>query len=142
MRCPPRRAPATAISGPFPFVQFEFGFPLGPDDGRYLRRSGEERAPEWVIVLATMGAPPRKLCGRGGRKGAVVSSAEEAAAVPVTRATLIHAEAIQSPEEWLERLRKEPDALDAEVDGAVRELNAVLRAHRATAGDPYVREVN
>jgi hypothetical protein len=95
-----------------------------------------------VIVLATTGAPPRKLFGKGGRKGAVVSSAEEAAAVPVTRATLIHAEAVASPEEWLERLRKDPAALDAEVDSAVRELNAVLRAHRAAAGDPYVREVN
>jgi hypothetical protein len=95
-----------------------------------------------VIVLSTIGAPPRKLFGRGGRKGAVVSSAEEAAAVPVTRATLIHAESLPSAGEWLERLRKDPAALDAEVDGAARELNAVLRAHRAAAADPYVREVN
>ena len=26
----------------FPFVQFEFGFLLGPHDGRYLRRGGPE----------------------------------------------------------------------------------------------------
>jgi hypothetical protein len=95
-----------------------------------------------VIVLATMGAPPRKLFGRGGRKGAVVQSAEEAAAVPVTRATLIHAEPLQSAEHWLDRLRGDAAALDAEVDGAALELNAVLRTHRAAAGDPYVREVS
>jgi hypothetical protein len=97
-----------------------------------------------VIVLSTIGAPPRKLFGRGGRKGAVVSSAEEAAAVPVVRATLIHAEALGSADEgerWLSRLRGDADALDAEVERAVRELNAVLRAHRAAAADPYVREV-
>src|SRR3954447_1765678 len=143
-RCPQRAAPATAISGPFPFVQFEFGFPLGPDDGRYLRRAGEEREPEWVIVLGTVGAPQRELFGRGGRKGAVVSSAEEAAAVPVVRATLIHAEALGSAEEaerWLSRLRDDTAALDAEIEGATRELNAMLRAHRAVTADPYVREV-
>jgi hypothetical protein len=98
-----------------------------------------------VIVLGTIGAPPRKLFGRGGRKGAVVSSAEEAAAVPVVRATLIHAEALPSAddgERWLERMRSDAAALDLEVDGAVRELNAVLRAHRAAAADPYVRDVS
>jgi hypothetical protein len=97
-----------------------------------------------VIVLGTIGAPQRKLFGRGGRKGAVVSSAEEAAAVPVVRATLIHAEALPSAEEgerWLSRLRGDAAALDAEVEGAARELNAVLRAHRAATADPYVREV-
>jgi hypothetical protein len=97
-----------------------------------------------VIVLATMGAPPRKLFGRGGRKGAVVSSAEEAAALPVTRATLIHADALGSAEEgerWLERLRADTAALDAEIDVAAHELNAVLRVHRAVTADPYVREV-
>ena len=91
-----------------------------------------------------MGAPPRKLFGRGGRKGAVVSSAEETAAVPVTRATLIHAEALASADEgerWLSRLRADAASLDAEVEGATRELNSLLRAHRAATADPYVREV-
>jgi hypothetical protein len=98
-----------------------------------------------VIVLNTLGAPERRLFGRGGRKGAVVDSAREAAALPAARATLIHAEAFGSAEEgeqWLSRLRGDEQALDAEVDGAGRELNAVLRAHRAAAADPYVREVS
>ena len=38
-------------------------------------------------------------------------------------------------------MRGDERALDAEVDGAARELNAVLRAHRAAAADPYVRDV-
>jgi hypothetical protein len=144
----PGRAPrsTSAISdSPFPFVQFEFGFPLGPDDGRYLRRAGEERTPERVIVLSTLGASQRRLLGRGGRKPVAVEGADEAAAVPVSRATLIRAEALPSAEEaerWLEALRRDSDAVDVEVDAAALELNAVLRAHRAAAADPYAREVS
>ena len=95
-------------------------------------------------MLSTVGAPERRLFGRGGRKGAVVDSAVEAAAVPTARATLIHAEPLASDEEgerWLSRLRGDALALDAEIDGATLELNAVLRAQRAAAADPYVREV-
>jgi hypothetical protein len=97
-----------------------------------------------VIVLSTVGAPQRRLFGRAARKGATVDSAGGGAAVPVSRATLIHAQALSSPDEgerWLARLRDDAAALDAEVDGALFELNAVLRAHRAAVADPYVREV-
>jgi len=97
-----------------------------------------------VIVLGTVGAPQRGLFGRGRRKGTAVDEATQAAAVPIARATLIHAEPLASAEEgelWLERLRADDKALDAEVDEGARELNAVLRAHRAAAADPYVREV-
>jgi hypothetical protein len=98
-----------------------------------------------VIVLATLGATQRRLLGRSARKPTAVSEAGEAAPVPVARATLIRADALPSTEEggaWLERLRKDVAALDAEVDDAAVELNAVLRAHRAAAADPYVREVS
>jgi hypothetical protein len=98
-----------------------------------------------VIVLSTLGAPQRRLLRRGGRKPAAVEGAEEAAPVPTSRATLIRAEALPSVEEaerWLEGLRGDPDAVDEEVDAAALELNAVLRAHRAAAADPYVREVS
>jgi hypothetical protein len=97
-----------------------------------------------VIVLGTIGAPQRRMFGRVGRKGHSVDSAEAGGSVPVARATLIHAEALPSAEEgerWLKRLRDDPAALDAEVDGALHELNAVLRAHRAAVADPYIREV-
>lgn len=131
-----------AADAPFPFVQFEFGFPLGPDDGRYLRRARAGGEPERVIVLSTLGVPQRRLL-RGRKPSAVEVAA--AAAVPTARATLIRPEPFASAEEaerWLERLRRDESALDAEVDDAARELNAVLRAHRAAAADPYVREVS
>jgi hypothetical protein len=98
-----------------------------------------------VIVLSTLGATPRRLLGRGRRKPAPTEEATDAAPVPTARATLIHAEPLASADEgeaWLERLRRDPKELDAEVDAAARELNAVLRAHRAAAADPYVREVS
>ncbi len=132
-----------ASDSPFPFVQFEFGFPLGPDDGRYLRRTGEDRTPERVIVLGTLGAAQRRFMRRG--KPVAVDGASEPAALPVARATLIRAEPLPSADDgarWLSRLRGDSAALDAEVDDAARELNSVLRAHRVAAADPYVREVS
>jgi hypothetical protein len=98
-----------------------------------------------VIVLATLGAPQRRLLGRSRKPTAVSGDVSEAAAVPVARATLIRAEALPSAADgdaWLETLRRDTAAVDAEVDDALRELNAVLRAHRAAAADPYVREVS
>ncbi|MEA2421223.1 MAG: hypothetical protein QOF55_322 [Thermoleophilaceae bacterium] len=97
-----------------------------------------------MIVLSTLGAAQRRLLRRP-RKPAPVDGATEADAVPTSRATLIRATPLTSDEEgelWLDRLRRDPSALDAEVDDAARELNAVLRAHRAAAADPYVREVS
>jgi hypothetical protein len=120
---------------PFAFVQFEFAFPLGPDDGRYLAR-GADREPRTVIVLKTLGAPQRRLMR--GRRPAPVESAE-AEPVPTVRVTLIRAAPFGSAgeaEDWLERVRREADASDEEVATAVAELNAVLRAHRAAMADP------
>jgi hypothetical protein len=97
-----------------------------------------------VIVLSTLGAPQRRLL-RGSRKPVAVEEAEGASPVPTARATLIRPEPLPSAEEaerWLERLRSDDEALDAEVSDAQRELNSVLRAHRAAAADPYVREVS
>lgn len=131
-----------AADSPFPFVQFEFGFPLGPDDGRYLRRA-RGGAPERVIVLSTLGAPQRRLLR--GRKPAAIEGQAGPAPVPTARATLIRPEPFESAEEgerWLERLRGDEAAQDAEIDSAARELNAVVRAHRAAAADPYVRDVS
>lgn len=133
-----------AADSQFQFVQFEFGFRLGPDDGRYLRRTAEGGAPERVIVLSTMGARQRRLM-RGKRPVAVTEDREGPSPVPTARATLIRAEPLAAPEEgerWLDALRRDAGDLDREVAGAARELNAVLRAHRAAAADPYVRDVS
>jgi hypothetical protein len=95
-----------------------------------------------VIVLATLGAPERRLL-RGRKPTAVTDAAPEP--VPTARATLIAAEPFESREAadaWLEDLRGDDEATAAEVEAAVRGLNGVLRAHRAAALDPYAREVS
>ena len=135
-----------ADDAPFPFVQFEFAHPLGPADGRYLRRSAPADPPQWVIVLGTLGAQQRRLLSdRRRRRGGPVTEVDGAAAVPTVRATLIHAERLASASEaepWLDSMRSDDAARTAEVDAALRELNGVIRAHRAAAADPYAREVS
>jgi hypothetical protein len=125
----------------FAFVQLEFGFLLGPGDGRYLRRAAPEAEPEGVIVLRTLGAPERRRL-RGRRPRAVEEAEPEP--VPTARATLIRAEpfaAQAAAARWLDELRGDRERLEAAVATAVRELNALLRAHRAAALDPYARDV-
>ena len=126
----------------FPFVQFEFAFPLGPPDGRYVTRAEPDGDPERIVVLRTIGAPRRsRLSGRRARR---VEEGAEPEPVPTARATVIRVEGFETDdeaEEWLESLRRDRDALEAEADGAARDLNALLRAHRAAAADPGVRDL-
>ena len=124
----------------FGFVQFEFAFPLGPADGRYLRRRPGGGEPERIVALRTLGARERRLLG--GRRPQAVQEAPEPEPVPTVRATLIEADPLEDPEGWLDALRSDGDARAAYVDRGLGELNAVLRAHRAAAADPYVREVS
>jgi hypothetical protein len=134
-------------TGPFAFVQLEFGFPLGPREGRYLVRRSEEAAPERVLVVAT-GEGERVARGRLGRRGRGRGRAVDAAAparVPTTLVTLVEAKAFAdetTAESWLARLRLDDDELARRVEEGMRALNRVLRAHRAAVGDPYVGEVS
>jgi hypothetical protein len=93
-------------------------------------------------VLATLGAPRRhRLRGRRGRS----TTSAEPAPVPTTRVTFVRAEPFDSPEEaegWLAALRREAERAESELGGAVRELNGLLRAHRAAAADPHARDVS
>ena len=132
-------------TGPFAFVQLEFGFPLGPREGRYLVRRSEEAAPERVLVVATGEGEPvaRGRLRRRGRGRAVDAAAP--ARVPTTLVTLVEAEAFAdetTAESWLVRLRRDDDELARRVEEGMRALNRVLRAHRAAVGDPYVGEVS
>ncbi|MFL5918871.1 MAG: hypothetical protein ACJ74X_09120 [Gaiellaceae bacterium] len=89
-------------------------------------------------MLRTLGAPPRRLLGRRRTKG--VESAE-VEPVPTSRATIVRAQPFDSEGEadtWLDATAADSD--DA-VAAAARELNFVLRSHRAAAGDPYARDV-
>ena len=128
--------------GPFAFVQFEFGFLLGPNDGRYLTRSGEDAPAERILVLSTLGAPQRRLLHR--RRARPRRRPAEPAPVPTSRVTVIDARGVASREEaerWLEEAGKDPARRDREVTRAVGELNRLIRAHRAATADPHLREV-
>jgi hypothetical protein len=96
-----------------------------------------------VVVLKTLGAPQRRLFG--GRKPTAVADAVEPEPVPTARATLVAATAFESEEAaaaWLDALRRDEDALTAEVASGGASLNGVLRAHRVAALDPSAREVS
>ncbi len=124
-------------------MQLEFGFVLGPADGRYLIRASPDAPAERVIVLNTLGAPQRRLLGRSrGRR--VETEQPEPAPVPTGRVTVARAEPFAGEaeaSEWLKALRGDRDARAAEVEGAVEVVNRVLRAYRAVVADPFVREV-
>jgi hypothetical protein len=116
-------------------VQLEFGFLLGPPDGRYLVRSTAEGEVESVLVLRTLGAPERRLLR--GRKGRAVESAEPEP-VPTARATVVRPQPFGSSAEageWLAGLRRDEELRDAELAGSVRVLNRALHAHRVARAD-------
>jgi hypothetical protein len=124
----------------FPFVQFEFAYPLGPADGRYVTRAEAGGEPERVVVLRTIAVPRRSRLRRRARR---VEGGGDPEPVPTARATVIGLGRLASDaagEAWLDRLERD-DELAAEAAAAARELNALLRAHRAAAADPYARDV-
>ena len=150
MRTRPSRVlaakPTTAASpepgAPFGFVQLEFGFLLGPPDGRYLVRSRPDGPVEAVLVLGTLGAPERRRL-RGRRAREVEEVLPEP--VPTARATVVRPEPFGSPGEaaaWLDSLRGDHDGMQAAVDGALRTLNRALRARRAATADPWLADLS
>jgi hypothetical protein len=127
----------------FAFVQFEFAYPLGPADGRYVTRAEAGGEADRIVVLRTIGAPRRAPVG-GRRRARKVEDGEGPAPVPVARATVIRADglgSVEEAEEWLGELRRKRGRLEAEAASAARELNALLRAHRAAAADRAARDV-
>jgi hypothetical protein len=131
-----------ATSGPFRFTQFEFGFLLGPPDGRYIVRGGPGGEPQSVIAVKTLAAPQRRLM-RGRRPRHVGEGGPEP--VPTARTTVIAAEPFASPleaEAWLGALKRDGDALREEARLGAAELNRMLRAHRAAAADPWAVEAS
>jgi hypothetical protein len=115
---------------------------LGPPDGRYLVRGGPDGTPQSVIAVKTLGAPQRRLM-RGKRPRSVSEGQVEP--VPTIRATVIAAEGFASPleaEAWLGALKHDRDALREEARLGAAELNRMMRAHKAAAGDPWGVEVS
>jgi hypothetical protein len=126
----------------FGFVQLEFGFLLGPPDGRYLVRSSADGPAEAVLVLSTLAAPERRRL-RGRRPRPVGDAQPEP--VPTARATVVRPEPFRSREEagtWVVAVRGDADAAEAELTTALAVLNRALRAHRVAAADPYAGDVS
>jgi hypothetical protein len=125
----------------FRFAQFEFPWALGPDDGRYVVRAAGGEAIEHVLVLATLGAPERRLLARRRPREAEPEAAPEP--VPTTRATVIATEPFAdaaAAEAWLGLQHEDRD--EAELLRAVDVLNTLVHAHRVASADALVREVS
>ena len=123
----------------FACVQLEVPGHLGLDDGRYLLRTEDGRE-EAVIVVQTLGAPIRRPRRRRPRR---VEALGEPPEVPLTRLTVIRPQPSDSgaAAAELERTAGDPDATEARVADGLKTANAVLRARRVAAADPYGREV-
>jgi hypothetical protein len=126
--------PTRASRQTFAFAQLEFGFLLGPADGRYVVRSAPSDL-DAVLVLSTEGAPPRQR-----RPRPVDNALPEA--VPTSRATVVQPEPLADPAAWLDELRADKEALESELVSAVAVLNRALFARRLATADPYLTEVS
>lgn len=116
------------------FVQWEFGWPLGPDDGRYVLREHAGEEPHHVLVLSTLEPPRRRGAGWRGRGDKDAPPEPPPAETGSTRATLVDTTRVDegAADRWLD---------DGDADALLPHLNRALRAHRAATADPYVREV-
>jgi hypothetical protein len=108
----------------FVFVQIEFPWVLGPEDGRYLVRGEAGGEPERVVVLETIATdgPP----GAAGTTKVMVVDPVSLSAENQARA-------------WLEDLERDRERGIAETLGLV---NRILFLHRLAAADPHVSEVS
>ncbi|MFL5819277.1 MAG: hypothetical protein ACJ76S_01140 [Solirubrobacteraceae bacterium] len=130
----------TEVDRRFRFAQFEFPWSLGPEDGRYVLRTPGTQEPSHVLVLATLGAPQRRLLRR--RRPRRAQAEPDAQPVSTTRVTVIDAEPVPpaAAEAWLEGMSREASA--AALDEALRAVNRALRAHRLTAADASIHDVS
>jgi hypothetical protein len=91
-----------------------------------------------VVVLTTLGAAQRRWLGRG-RRPRPVGPEPAVEPVAVTRATVIHAEALATDAAASSWLRSVDG--DAEAVAALTVLNRVIDAHRLAADDPGAPDV-
>jgi hypothetical protein len=120
----------------FPFVQVEFPWPLGPEDGRYLVRApaDPDGPPSHVIVLATLGAPERRRLAARRRRDAPAQPAPTP--VATARATIID---VGRPLAGEAAARAWLDGADEDdVEAALAVLNRAVHAFRLATADPYL----
>lgn len=120
------------------FVQFEYPWPLGPVDGRYLIRDHAGEEAHHVLVFASWPTTTQRRSLRWSREP---EPQKVPAETGLSRATLVETSVVAEAAAgaWLDGLE------GAGAEEAVREgllvLNFAIRAHRAAAADPTVREV-
>jgi hypothetical protein len=121
------------------FVQFEYPWPLGPADGRYLIRDHAGEDAHHVLVVATW---PTSTARRPRRWGRGPAADPAPARTALSRATIVDTAVVddEAARAWLAQAAG-PDA-GATVRHGLRWLNHAVRAHRAAAADPAVREVS
>lgn len=136
-----RQRSVDRASSLFRFSQVELPWALGPPDGRYLLRPGEDAisaAPSHVLVLATLGAPERRLL-KAIRKRSNAEPEPEPTPVATSRATIIDVGApfpgSTEAQAWLDHAGEDELATDLAV------LNRALHAFRVATADPYVNAV-
>jgi hypothetical protein len=105
-------------------------------------RGRAEGPTDAVLVLRTLAAPERRLLRN--RRPRPVERAEPEP-VPTSRATVVRPEPFASREDaesWLAGLRGDEEAVQAELEAALRVVNRARAAQRAAAGDPYAGDVS
>lgn len=120
------------------FIQFEYPWPLGPVDGRYLIRDHAGEEAHHVLVFASWATTTQRRSRRWTRE-------PEPQRVPaetgLSRATLVETTVVDpaTAQAWLAEIEG-PAAGEAVSDGLLL-VNSAIRGHRAAAADPTVREV-
>jgi hypothetical protein len=124
----------------FRFCQFDFPFPLGPAEGRYLARGRDEDLD--VIVIKSLDAQRRGFFG--GRRPKDTEPEPEPDSVPISRVTVVDSIGFEdeaAASQWLDRCRKDERERDESTANALRVVNRAIHAHRISAADPYIREL-
>ncbi len=123
----------------FRFIQFEYPWPLGPADGRYLMRDHAGEEPHHVLVFASWPTTTQRRSRRRGREAEPQSVPAETG---LSRATLVETTVVDddAARAWLDGIAG-THAEETVAEG-LRVLNFALRAQRAAAADPTVREVS
>jgi hypothetical protein len=112
---------------------------VGLEDGRYLGRE-----PERVLVVGVADAPPRPRRRIGRAKPRDADPEAEAPRIPVTTLTAIRTEELgdeSAARAWLSAVRDDPEAIAAEISGALQLINLAVHAHRAAALDAQIPDV-
>jgi hypothetical protein len=99
-------------------------------------------AAQQVVVISGHAATPRRVLRGGGRRARPAAEPGAAAAVEVTRATVVGADPLdgEAPAEaWLARAAGREAG--EQVAAALAVLNRALHARRIAAADPYAGEI-